>query len=54
VRVYVTALPKRGGISTSEFQLTLPRIPRQWRRDSLRVRVWKNPAIPRISLSWGR
>jgi len=29
VRVYVTALPKRGGISTSEFQLTLPRIQRQ-------------------------
>jgi hypothetical protein len=29
VRVYVTALPKRGGMSTSEFQLSLPRIQRQ-------------------------
>ena len=29
VRVYVTALPRRGGMSTSEFQLSLPRIQRQ-------------------------
>jgi hypothetical protein len=29
IRVYVTALPKRGGISTSEFQISLPRIQRQ-------------------------
>jgi hypothetical protein len=29
VRIYVTALPKRGGMSTSEFQLSLPRIQRQ-------------------------
>jgi hypothetical protein len=29
VRVYITALPKRGGMSTSEFQLSLPRIQRQ-------------------------
>ena len=29
VRVYVTALPKRGGMSTSEFQLSLPRFERQ-------------------------
>jgi hypothetical protein len=29
VRVFVTALPKRGGMSSSEFQLSLPRIQRQ-------------------------
>jgi hypothetical protein len=28
VRIYVTALPKRGGMSTSEFQLSLPRFER--------------------------
>jgi uncharacterized coiled-coil protein SlyX len=29
LRIYVTSLPKRGGLSTSEFQLSLPRIQRQ-------------------------
>jgi len=29
VRIYVTALPKRGGMSTSEFEISLPRIQRQ-------------------------
>jgi hypothetical protein len=29
VRVFVTAMPKRGGMSTSEFQLSLPRVQRQ-------------------------
>jgi hypothetical protein len=28
VRIYVTAFPKRGGLSTSEFQLNLPRVAR--------------------------
>ena len=28
VRIYVTAFPKRGGLSTSEFHLSLPRIAR--------------------------
>lgn len=28
VRIYVTAFPRRGGLSTSEFQLNLPRVAR--------------------------